>query len=55
VEEVLAQNPKAVADYQAGKEGALQFLVGQVMRQTKGRANPQMVRHILQERLSSQR
>ncbi len=46
---VVAQNPKAVADYRGGKEGALQFLVGQVMRETRGRANPQMVRQLLQE------
>ncbi|HXG43077.1 MAG TPA: Asp-tRNA(Asn)/Glu-tRNA(Gln) amidotransferase subunit GatB [Dehalococcoidia bacterium] len=52
VEGVLASNPKAVADYRAGKEGAIQFLVGQVMRQTRGRANPEAVRQMLKERLS---
>jgi len=52
VDRVIDQNPKAVADYRGGKEGALQFLVGQVMRQTQGRANPQLVRQLLQERLA---
>jgi len=52
VEGVLAAQAKAVADYRAGKEGALQFLVGQVMRQTGGRANPEAVRQLLKERLS---
>lgn len=37
----VAANPKAVADYQAGKAAAVQFLVGQIMRQSKGQASPQ--------------
>ncbi len=52
VEAVLEANPKAVADYRSGKEGVIQFLVGQVMRQTRGRANPETVRELLKERLS---
>jgi len=52
VDGVLEANPKAVADYRAGKEGAIQFLVGQIMRQTRGRANPEAVRQLLRERLS---
>ena len=47
VEEVLKNNPKVIEDYKAGKENALQFLVGQIMILTKGRANPQIVRDIL--------
>ncbi|HKT36990.1 MAG TPA: Asp-tRNA(Asn)/Glu-tRNA(Gln) amidotransferase GatCAB subunit B, partial [Ktedonobacterales bacterium] len=47
VDEVLAANPKAVEDYQAGKTASLQFLVGQVMKRTKGRASPDAVRPIL--------
>jgi aspartyl-tRNA(Asn)/glutamyl-tRNA(Gln) amidotransferase subunit B len=43
----LATNQAAVDDYHAGKEQALQFLTGQVMKLTRGRANPQMVREIL--------
>ncbi len=52
VQAVLEANPKAVADYRSGKEGAIQFLVGQVMRQTRGRANPEAVRELLKEHLS---
>ncbi len=39
-QEVIDANPKAVADYQSGKDSAIKFLVGQVMRETRGRANP---------------
>ncbi len=45
---VIAANPKALADYQGGKAEALQFLVGQFMRQTRGRANPAQARELLQ-------
>ncbi|MGB6837125.1 MAG: Asp-tRNA(Asn)/Glu-tRNA(Gln) amidotransferase subunit GatB [Dehalococcoidia bacterium] len=51
VERVLAANPKPVADFQGGKEEALRFLVGQVMRETRGRANPALVNEILREKL----
>ncbi len=44
---VVAANPQAVADYRAGKAAALGFLVGQVMRETKGRANPALVNQLL--------
>ncbi|MBV8083395.1 MAG: Asp-tRNA(Asn)/Glu-tRNA(Gln) amidotransferase subunit GatB [Chloroflexi bacterium] len=44
-------NPQSVADFHAGKERALQFLVGQVMKETKGRANPGKVNDILRKRL----
>lgn len=47
VVEVIAANDKAVADYRAGKTASLQFLVGQVMKRTKGRAKPDMVSPIL--------
>jgi len=50
IEKVIADNPNAVADLKAGKEQALKFLVGQVMKLTKGRANPQMVNNLLLER-----
>ena len=43
VEAVIAANPQSVADYKAGKERAIGFLVGQIMKQTKGRANPELV------------
>ncbi len=48
---VLKRNPQSVADYRNGKERALGFLVGQVMKATKGKANPEMVNRLLKERL----
>ncbi len=53
-EEVLAvikQNAQAVADYKAGKTQSLTFLIGQVMRNTKGRANPKLVNELLKKKL----
>ena len=49
--EVIAENEKSVNDYRAGKTEALGFLVGQVMKKTQGRANPQIVNKLLKERL----
>ncbi len=43
VQEILEANPQSVADYKAGKDRALGFLVGQAMKATKGKANPQML------------
>lgn len=51
VEQVIEANPKSVADYQSGKGQAIGFLVGQVMKQTKGKANPAVVNKLLKERL----
>ena len=51
--EILEANPKSVEDYKAGKKKAVGFLVGQVMKETKGKANPQMVNKILIEENSS--
>jgi len=51
VNEVMETNEQAVADFKKGKEQALSFLVGQVMRQTKGRANPSLVNKLLKEML----
>lgn len=53
VNEVIANNPKSVQDYKGGKKKAMGFLVGQVMKATKGKANPQMVNKILQEKLDN--
>ena len=47
----ISLNAQAVADYKAGKEQALKFLVGQVMKATKGRANPKLVNEVLKEKL----
>jgi len=51
IEEVLAKNEKSVADFKAGKENALKFLIGQVMSATKGKANPQIVQEIMKNKL----
>jgi len=51
VEEVLQENPDAVEEYHKGKEKAIGHLVGQVMRKTQGKANPQLVNKILREKL----
>ena len=48
---VLASNPQSVQDYRSGKEKAFGFLVGQVMRELKGRANPKAVNDVLRELL----
>jgi aspartyl-tRNA(Asn)/glutamyl-tRNA(Gln) amidotransferase subunit B len=50
-EEVLKENPKEVEKYKAGKKGLLGFFVGQVMKKTKGKANPKVVNKILTELL----
>lgn len=52
VEQVVAENPSVVADYKAGKETALQYLVGQGMKLTKGSANPGVLAQLLKEKLS---
>ena len=51
VDQAVESNPKAVADYLGGKETALRFLVGQVMRVTRGKANPNVAADLLQKRL----
>jgi aspartyl-tRNA(Asn)/glutamyl-tRNA(Gln) amidotransferase subunit B len=50
-DEAIAKNPKSVADFKAGNEGALNFLKGQVMKLSKGKANPQLVGEILLKKL----
>ncbi len=51
IESVIAANPEQVETYRGGKEGVLGFLVGQVMRETQGRADPRVVNRLLVERL----
>jgi aspartyl-tRNA(Asn)/glutamyl-tRNA(Gln) amidotransferase subunit B len=50
--EVIQSNSQPVADYKAGKEAAFKFLVGQVMKASKGRANPQLVNEVLKKKLA---
>jgi len=52
VEKVLANNEASVKDYQGGKANALQFLVGQVMSATKGKANPKLTLDLLKKKIS---
>ena len=51
VEEVIKENPKSASDYKAGKDNALMFLVGQVMKKSQGKANPKVVQEMLKGRL----
>ena len=51
VKKVLEANPKSIADYKAGKDKALGFLVGQAMKETKGKANPQMLNKLFLEEM----
>jgi len=51
VDDVIKANPQAVADFQAGKGNALGFLVGHVMKITRGQANPGVVNKLLKDRL----
>jgi aspartyl-tRNA(Asn)/glutamyl-tRNA(Gln) amidotransferase subunit B len=53
IDRVIADNPQPVADFKNGKEKAQSFLVGQIMRLTKGRANPALANKLLRERLKS--
>ena len=47
IKKVIEANPKAVGNYKSGKEGAIMYLIGQVMRKTKGKANASQVRNLL--------
>ena len=48
---ILENNPQSIVDYQAGKDRALGFLVGQAMKETKGKANPQMLNKLFLDEL----
>ncbi|MCX8110783.1 MAG: Asp-tRNA(Asn)/Glu-tRNA(Gln) amidotransferase subunit GatB [Syntrophorhabdaceae bacterium] len=53
IEEVIARFPKEVAEFKAGKEKLLGFFVGQVMKETKGKANPKLLNELLLKRLKA--
>jgi len=53
VDQILSANPGQVESYRSGKEGLLGFFVGQVMKETEGRANPQVVNELLRKKLKS--
>lgn len=52
VANILQANEKSVADYRAGKQNAFQFLIGQVMKETQGKANPKVAAEILKRKLA---
>ncbi|HTY03896.1 MAG TPA: Asp-tRNA(Asn)/Glu-tRNA(Gln) amidotransferase GatCAB subunit B, partial [Rhodocyclaceae bacterium] len=52
IDQVLAENPKSVEEFRAGKEKAFNALVGQVMKASRGKANPQQVSDLLRQKLS---
>ena len=52
VDTVLSANAQSVIDYKGGKQNAFQFLIGQVMKETKGKANPGVVSELLRKKLS---
>ncbi|MBP2688349.1 MAG: gatB [Deltaproteobacteria bacterium] len=51
VDKILAASPNEVASYRSGKAGLLSFFVGQVMKETRGKANPKMVQEVLKRKL----
>ena len=53
-EQAIAANPRSVQDYKAGKAAALNFLKGQVMKLSKGKANPNVVGEILERKLKNE-
>ncbi len=53
IDEIIAKNPKQVADYRAGKDKLFGFFVGQVMKASKGKANPAQVNELLKTKLNS--
>ena len=55
VNETISANPRPVADYLGGKETAMRFLVGQVMKITRGSANPKLAQKLVKEKLESMR
>ena len=53
IDGILAAHPRQVEEYRQGKEKVFGFFVGEVMKETKGKANPKIVNQILQEKLKS--
>ena len=53
IDEAIAANPGSVEDYKNGKDRALGFFVGQIMKQTRGKANPQVVNKLILETLAN--
>ena len=53
MERILAANPSQVDQYRGGKQGLLGYFVGQVMRETQGRADPRVVNELVREKLNA--
>ena len=53
IDSIIAANPGQVEQYRSGKEGLLGFFVGQVMKETKGTADPRVVNERIREKLSA--
>jgi aspartyl-tRNA(Asn)/glutamyl-tRNA(Gln) amidotransferase subunit B len=53
VDQVLADNPQSVADFKAGRDKAFAFLVGSVMKLTRGKASPQVVNDLIRKKINS--
>jgi aspartyl-tRNA(Asn)/glutamyl-tRNA(Gln) amidotransferase subunit B len=51
IQKIITDNPKVVADYKAGKEASLQFLIGQGMKATKGAGNPEVLKELFKKSL----
>lgn len=54
VDKVLAENPQSIVDYKAGRDKAFAFLVGQIMKLTRGKAPPQLVNDLLKQKIQAQ-
>jgi aspartyl-tRNA(Asn)/glutamyl-tRNA(Gln) amidotransferase subunit B len=54
IDEVMAANPDQVVEYRGGKDKLMGFFVGQVMRATKGKANPQALNELLKKKLAGE-
>ena len=52
IQDVLENNAQSIEDFKNGKDRAVGFLVGQIMKQTKGKANPGVVNQLLQQELA---
>ena len=53
INKVLSLNEQSVNDYKAGKEKAIKYLIGQVMKESKGQANPEVVNNMLIDTISN--
>jgi aspartyl-tRNA(Asn)/glutamyl-tRNA(Gln) amidotransferase subunit B len=54
IEKAIQSNPKLVGDYRKGKEKLFGFFVGEVMKETKGKANPKLLNELLREKLKGE-